>query len=73
MRQLLFYKLLTQLDSTFAEKVTEGILDFVEPDKYTEKFTRHCFVLEDSAVEDLKKLITQVMKEIRELEFLNYF
>jgi DNA helicase-2/ATP-dependent DNA helicase PcrA len=70
-RQLLFYKLLTELDQTFIPTVTEGMFDFVEPDKYTGKLVRREFSLRDEDVKDLKELIREVMKEIRELKFLD--
>ncbi len=68
-RQLLFYKLLTQLDKTFPHQVTEGIFDFVEPDR-TGRFVQRRIALIDEDVEALKKLIREVMTEIRELQFL---
>jgi len=70
-RQLLFYKLLTQLDQTFIPTVTEGAFDFVEPNKTTGKTVTRNFVLSDSDVVELKKLIQEVMKEIRQLKFLS--
>lgn len=69
-RQLLFYKLLTELDPSFPFTAVEGEFDFVEPDKYSGKLIRRRFELLDSDVSDLKTLIRQVMKEIRELQFL---
>lgn len=69
-RQLLFYKLLTDLDVTFDKTVVEGEFDFVEPDKQSGKFVRRTFALEKDEVSDLKNLIRQVMKEIRSLDFL---
>jgi DNA helicase-2/ATP-dependent DNA helicase PcrA len=69
-RQLLFYKLLTDLDVTFQYTVSEGMFDFVEPNKETGKFTRRTFTIVDSDINDLKTLIVEVMKEIRELKFL---
>lgn len=70
-RQLVFYKLLTDLDRSFTPSVVEGSFEFVEPDKKTGKITRHTFSLQDSDVEDLKELIRTVMKEIRALQFLD--
>lgn len=70
-RQLLFYKLLTELDPTFNYTAEEGVFDFVEPNKQTGKLVRRAFTLLDADVEDLKTLIRQVMKEIRNLEFLD--
>jgi len=68
-RQLLFYKLLLQLDKSFKGSVAEGIFDFVEPDR-DGKFVRRSVPLLDEDVEALKELIKQVMGEIRGLEFL---
>jgi DNA helicase-2/ATP-dependent DNA helicase PcrA len=69
-RQLLFYKLLTQLDKSFTSTVTEGVFDFVEPDK-DGRFVRRQFALLDKDVELLKDLIREVMQEIRTLKFLD--
>ncbi len=69
-RQLLFYKLLTELDRSFVPVVEEGVFDFVEPDKQSGKLVRHEFTLRDEDVKDLKEIIREVMKEIRELKFL---
>ena len=68
-RQLLFYKLLTDLDETFIPDVTEGEFDFVEPNSRG-KLVKRTFMLTDEDVDDLKDLIKKVMKEIRSLEFL---
>ncbi len=68
-RQLLFYKLLTDLDETFIPTVTEGEFDFVEPNS-SGKLVKRSFSLKDEDVDDLKQLIRQVMTEIRNLKFL---
>jgi len=68
-RQLLFYKLLTDLDETFVPTVTEGEFDFVEPNS-SGKLVRRNFILKDEDVIDLKDLIKEVMAEIRSLKFL---
>lgn len=69
-RQLLFYKLLTDLDPTFIPTVTEGAFDFVEPDQNSGKLIQRQFTLSQSDVNDLKELIRTVMGEIRSLKFL---
>ncbi len=69
-RQLLFYKLLADLDTTFKPVITEGEFDFIEPDKQSGKLIKRVITLEKSELEDLKTLIKQVMQEIRNLEFL---
>lgn len=70
-RQLLFYKLLTQLSPFFKYEVEEGVFDFVEPDKTSGKFVRRTLLLPQEDVEDLKKLIREVVVEIRTLKFLD--
>jgi len=70
-RQLLFYKLLTELDKSFLPTVTEGVFEFVEPDKQTGKMISRRFSLVDEEVEQLKDLIRTVMGEIRSLAFLS--
>ena len=67
-RQLLFYKLLTQLDKSFLPTVEEGMLEFVES-AVEGKLTQHVFVLRDEDVEELKQLIKEVMAEILGLKF----
>jgi DNA helicase-2/ATP-dependent DNA helicase PcrA len=69
-RQLVFYKLLTQLDEHFSATVEEGVFDFIEPDR-DRKFTRRTIKLIDEDVESLKILIREVMEEIRSLKFLS--
>ncbi len=69
-RQLLFYKLLTELDKSFKPTVVSGVFEFVEPEKARGKFVRREFELKDTDVEDLKELIATVMQEIRSLQFL---
>lgn len=69
-RQLLFYKLLTELDKSFKPTVVSGVFEFVEPEKIRGTFVRREFELKDADVQDLKELIRIVMKEIRSLQFL---
>jgi ATP-dependent DNA helicase UvrD/PcrA len=70
-RQLIFYKLLTELDRSFNATMVEGMFEFVEPyDKRTGKLMPRNFVITKDEVKALKNLIREVMKEIRGLEFL---
>lgn len=69
-RQLLFYKLLADLDPSFKPTVTEGVFEFVEPHRDTGKIVARCFELTDAAVAELADLIKTVMAEIRSLKFL---
>lgn len=68
-RQLVFYKLLADLDRTFGLKVERGVLDFVEPESGTKKFRQESFTLTKDDVAALKETIKQVMAEIRALHF----
>lgn len=70
-RQLLFYKLLADLSPGFNYQVTTGEFEFVEPNQ-SGKITRQVFDLPKEEVELLKKLIKEVMVEIRGLAFLNF-
>ena len=67
-RQLVFYKVLTDLDRSFDFKVTETELDFVETDKEG-KYSKESFVITQEESEELKTIIKEVMKKIRSLEF----
>ncbi len=70
-RQMVFYKLLAELDPTFHYSVEQVEFDFVEPDGvHKDKHTTRRFTISDKAVLDLKQLILEVMREIRELKFL---
>lgn len=69
-RQLLFYKLLTELDQSFKPVVTHGVFEFVEPNKSGKIVTR-LFELHNEDVDLLKELIKEVMAEIRSLKFLS--
>ena len=68
-RQLVFYKLLLELDNSFTGKITRGTFEYVEPDE-SGKYVIRDIVLDDEAVLEMKKLIQQVITEIRELKFL---
>ncbi len=69
-RQLVFYKLLAELSPAFTATVHEGVFDFVEPNS-SGKIIKHQFELVEDEVELLKKLILEVMAEIRSLAFLS--
>ncbi|NLG06119.1 MAG: ATP-dependent helicase [Candidatus Pacebacteria bacterium] len=73
-RQLVFYKLLMQLDRQFSGKieVAEAAFHFVEPtEKGGKKFVNRSLAVSDEAIADLKQLIKEVMAEIRSLKFLD--
>ncbi len=73
-RQLIFYKLLTQLDPTFNAKVVEGVFEFIEPYKKNDnRLMPRSFKIAQEEVNLLKDLIREVMAEIKDLEFLKYY
>jgi len=67
-RQLVFYKLLAQLDQSFKPKVVKAELDFVEPDQQN-KFKKEVFDISDSDIKELRATIKKVIKEIRSFNF----
>ncbi len=67
-RQLVFYRLLAQLDKTFPYKVEQTEIDFVEPDT-NGNFRRESFSITNNEVEELKTLIKNSMKSIRSFDF----
>ncbi|MFH2062070.1 MAG: ATP-dependent DNA helicase, partial [Candidatus Beckwithbacteria bacterium] len=67
-RQLVFYKLLSELNKNFQPKVVEAELDFIEVNP-SGKFKKETFKISDTDINDLKKTIKKAMKEIRSLNF----
>lgn len=67
-RQLLFYKLLADLDPSFTSNATHGSFIFVEDEK--EPIIRR-FEYASEDLQLLKQLIVEVMTEVRELRFLD--
>lgn len=65
-RQLTFYKLLLDLEGKY--NMISGEIDFVEPDKKG-KYHKEKFVISDTDVDELKKEIIKVSKEIMDLSF----
>ena len=73
-RQLIFYKILLDLDRNINPnwQLSEAVFDFVEPkEKGSGKHILHAYSITDEEVADLKKLIKEVMQEIRSLSFLD--
>lgn len=74
-RQLMFYKLLIDLDSSIKipgvlskPTVFSVILDYIKPNT-SKKFKAMEFVIEDSEIVEFKKLIQEVVSRIKNLEF----
>lgn len=68
-RQLVFYKILCDLDKTFRLNAQQFELDYVGSGKPNSKPVKHEFTISKSEVKDLKKLIIDTMKKIRSLQF----
>lgn len=66
-RQLLFYKLLLELDNTFNYKVQEVELDYIG--HRTSKPKRELFTIEEKDIETLKGIIRNVSQNIKGLKF----
>lgn len=67
-RQLYFYKLLAELDYNFNYHVVKGEFDFLES-KPSKKAKSEVYVYDQIKLEDLKTLIKNTTKKIRELRF----
>ncbi len=68
-RQLLFYKLLSQLEPNFNHQIAYGIIDFVKKTE-SNKPVRREFTLPDEEVIQLADLLKKVWQEILDLKFL---
>ena len=67
-RQILFYRLLSQLDYNFNYKVTKGEFDFLE-EKPGKKAKKEVYKYSQEQIEDLKVLVRKTMKSIKDLKF----
>ena len=68
-RQLVFYRLLADLDRTFVGRVAEVGLDFVQPTRDSGAFKKEMFVISDQDVETLKQTIKEASTRIHALDF----
>lgn len=68
-RQLVFYKLLAELDSTFPYTVTDGEFLFLEP-LPSGKYKSEKFTISSDDVDELKTLLRRVNDELQSLVFL---
>ncbi len=69
-RQLIFYKLLLDLDEKKKYVMKSGELDFVEPDDKG-KFKKFRYEIKDEEISELKDLIKKVATEVHALSFWN--
>ena len=68
-RQLVFYKLLLKYHAGGRYTMTDGVIDFVIPDKKTGKLRRETFQPTDGEVLELEQQIKDVAQQIRTLSF----
>jgi DNA helicase-2/ATP-dependent DNA helicase PcrA len=68
-RQVLFYKLLSDLDKSFRYKTVAGRLDFVEKNS-SGKYNFIDIEFSDDDMLDFKNLLKEVIAEIKDLKFL---
>ncbi len=68
-RQLVFYKLLVDLDNSLNVHAKTTQLDFVEAPHRENKEGREDFSITTQEVDELKKIIKQAVKQIRDLNF----
>lgn len=68
-RQLVFYKILSDLDPTFRYVITKGTIDFVQKSKTRNKFVQNTFEFSENDIDSLKELIKEVYEKIINLEF----
>jgi len=69
-RQLVFYKLLLELDPKQPLRMNEGIIDFVEPNQ-SGKFKKESFIISSTEVDALKQSLVAMAKEVRAVSFWN--
>lgn len=70
-RQLVFYRLLGDLDPSFDYQIIEGEFVFVEPNP-SGKYKSERFSLQDRDVEELKDYLVQVKNSFYNLDFLQH-
>lgn len=68
-RQLVFYKLLIDRDTSRNWNMKEGVLDFVEPDQKG-RYKREVFEITDTDLQELQTEIRRSLKEIYDLSFV---
>ena len=69
-RQLVFYKLLTELADQFPYTMVSGEIDFLQISAKTGKHLKKRLIVTDHGTAELKKTIEQVWQEIKALRFL---
>jgi DNA helicase-2/ATP-dependent DNA helicase PcrA len=70
-RQLVFYKLLTELSPRFEYEMISGEIDFIQPSNRTGKLVKKRFEISSADVKELKATIQKAWQEIQDLKFLD--
>lgn len=70
-RQLVFYKLLTELSPRFEYEMQSGEIDFIQASKRTGKLVKKKFEISHQNVKDLQATIQKAWQEIQDLKFLD--
>lgn len=68
-RQLVFYKILADLDTNFQYHVSKGSIDFIQKSKTRNKFIKTQFEFSPEDIETVKNTIREVYQKIMNLEF----
>lgn len=68
-QQLIFYKILCELDTDLNNKVHKAVLDFVRPKKDKGEFVKSEFEITSEETDDFKKTIINAYKGIKALDF----
>lgn len=68
-RQLIFYKILLDAEDQNKYKMSQGVIDFVEPDPKG-NYKKESFFINHEEVEEIKNLVTKMANEVLNLEFL---
>lgn len=67
-RQLCFYRLLLENDPVHPRRMTEGVIDFVEPNERG-IYKKEVFEIPDEDLEQVKSQVLQMAEEVRTLAF----
>ena len=68
-RQIVFYKILLESDRKYGWNMTTGIMDFVEPERRTDKLHQTRFTVTKGDIEIVGQQITDTWSKIRAHEF----
>lgn len=70
LRQMVFYKILLDRYHNGKLKMSEGVIEFVEPDS-SGSFKRETFIISDEQIKEVEDEISEIASEVINLEFWN--